>query len=154
MPYDIIAFVLAIAAPTVGGLLLLIWLNRDTQRVEERLRAACSQTSATSVISFERANARIETLIDRVTRLENDVTKTSNAHLSTELATLAADVDALAKGVRKNFGKIYAELHQDGVHERNAKKQTDIETPEEVRERLRKEHSLPKLGAFKGNSGE
>lgn len=154
MQYAIIAFVLAIAVPTVVGLGLLIYVQNVRSTLALQLSANFSATRDTLTTSYAQLNAKLDALRDRMSACESDVKLTSNAHLSTELAALAGDVDSLAKGVRKNFGRVFAELHQDGTLDRNTRSQGNVETPDEVRERLRREHGLPKVGkAAKLNGG-
>lgn len=158
MELSIIAFALALAAPLVGVPALIIYVSnlRDALHSELAKRdmqqaASFSAMRDTSTTLFAQVNAKLDALRDRMSACESDVKLTSNAHLSTELAALAADVDSLAKGVRKNFGRVFAELHADDTLKRNAAKQADIETPEETRARLRAEHGLPTMGKGKLN---
>ena len=151
MLFGIIACVLAVIVPVVGALALSIYVQNVRSTMALALSASSSATRDTLTTSYAQLNAKIDALRDRMSACESDLKLTSNAHLSTELAALAGDVDSLAKGVRKNFGRVFAELHLDGTLKRNTEKQTDIETAEEVRARLRIQHGLPKLGGTKLN---
>ena len=151
MSFAIIACVLAIVVPAFAGLALLIYVQNVRSTLALQQSASFSAMRDTSTTLHAQLNAKLDALRDRTSALESDVKLTSNAHLSTELAALAADVDSLAKGVRKNFGRVFAELHQDGALKRNGEKQIDAaETPEQTRARLRVEHGLPKMGAAGG----
>lgn len=55
--------------------------------------------------------------------------KVSAAHLAAELAALAGDVERLATSSRKQFGKVFAELHHSGTLKRNVESQLDVEQP-------------------------
>lgn len=142
-----IACALALVVPLVVGLVLLIYVQNVHSTLARQLSQSSSHMLATSMTSSE-------AIRDRLTRCENGLRETSGPHLASELAALAGDVEALARTVKKNFGRVYAELHADGVLRRNAEAQDDIETPEQVRERLRREHGLPKLGNFNGAGSE
>lgn len=151
MPYAIIAFALALAVPTVVGLALLIYVQNTRSTLALAQSASFSAMRDTSTTLHAQLNAKLDALTDRVSRCENGLQQTSNAHLATEQAALAADVEALAKAMRKNFGRVFAELHADGTEARNRSKQHEVESPEEVRARLRAEHGLPKLAGGKPN---
>lgn len=142
----IIAFALAHVAVLAVVAASLIYGRSELSRTAARLSDSCSATRATSTTLFAQLRTRIE-------KLENSVHTTSNAHLAVELAALGADLERLAASSRKNFGRVWAELHHDGVLERNVEKQT-VETPEETRARLRLQHGLPKLGAVARSNGE
>jgi len=146
MRFDIIAFALALFVPAVGALVLLTWWQNARSTLALAQSASFSAMRDTLTTSYERLNARLDALAERLTRAEQSLAQTSGAHLAVELADLAGDVDTLAKSVRKNFGRVFAELHADGALARNEAKQEDLaETPEQVRARLRTEHGLPKI---------
>jgi len=127
----IIACVLALVVPAFVALALHISWTNTLQKHREIY------------------SERLSSMKSGLDRLETGLKQTSAASVATDLAALQGDVESLAKTVRKNFGRVYAELHKDGVLKRNGEAQQDIETPEEVRARLRAEHGLPKIGGAK-----
>jgi hypothetical protein len=135
MRFDIIACVLALAVPLFVALACSIYVDR----LRRETQTSVSALKATLQTCFSRCSMRCDAL-------EKRVDTTTSAHLAGELAALAGDVESLAKTVRKNFGRVWAELHHDGLLERANNKQAEIETPEQVRERLRREHVLPRIG--------
>lgn len=128
MRFDIIAFVLAIVVPTVAGLVLHIFAIQERQKLRETFLE------------------RLRSITARLEACESGLKQTSSAQVAVDLAALAGDVENLAKIVRKNFGRVFAELHHDGLLDRNRESQADVETPDEVRARLRVKHGLPRIG--------
>lgn len=142
MLFNIIACVLAVFVPIAVGLALLTYVQSLRWQLERRLSDSYSEMRGT-LATFSTRLHGIETV---AAALESGLKQTSGAHLATEVAALGGDVEKLAASVRKQFGKVFAELHHDGTLRRNAERQSDVETPEEVRARLRLEHGLPKMG--------
>lgn len=144
--FAIIGCVLAILVPLAAGLVLRISLLAESDRREAAsiARLTACQTALERLIS---------STVARVEQCESSLRNTSGTHQAAEVAALAADVQALAASCRKNFGKVFAELHRDGALKRNAEAQADIETADDARARLRREHGLalaPKVSTREG----
>lgn len=149
----IIASVLAAGALIGVALALLIYVQNALARLEVRLSASFFATRDTLTTSFGQLRAHVDAhpaiadLSARVQACELGAKQTSGTHLAAELAGLGAEVDKLARNMRKQFGAVWAELQHDGVLKRNEESQADLaETPEQTRARLRLKHGLPKLG--------
>lgn len=138
MSFVITACVLAIVVPLVVGIGLLTYVQNLRMTLAREQLATLSEVRDKSLTS-------LATLTERVARCESGIAQTSSTHVAAELAALAADVEKLATNQRKQFGKVWAELHHDGVLKRNEAAQQTVETPEETRARLRAEHGLPKM---------
>lgn len=133
----ILGSALAIAVQLVVALALLTFVLNALSRLEVRLSASFFSTRDTLTTLCEQ-------LRDRVSKLESEMKTASGTHAAVEVAALAADVDKLSSSMRKQFGRVFAELHMDGTLKRNAEAQQDVETSEQVRERLRLAHGLPR----------
>jgi hypothetical protein len=118
----ITACVLAIAVPIVGVLVSLMYVRSVLLQAEAKQSERFSVMQATWTTSCAQ-------LSERVKSCETGLQMTSGTHLQAELAALAGDVDALSKTVRKNFGRVWAELHHDGMLKRNNHSQREIEEP-------------------------
>jgi len=134
MVFGIIGCVLALVVPIVVGLALHISCQRTIAELRAQL-AKCSAELGTSATSYLTLNARFDGVLQRLTACETGLTQTSGSHLARVVADLAADVEAIAASNRKNFGRVFAELHQDGALKRNGAKQQrvpvdDIDDPE------------------------
>lgn len=153
MFYLIIGCVLASAAGLGVGAASLIYARYARLSLEAQLFATSSATRDMFRTWSMHQDERLSAAEQRLKACETGLQQTSQAHLSAELEGLAGDVAALASSQRKQFGKVWAELHHDGVLKRNADAQVDIETPEQVRARLRAQHGLPTLGRVNGDAG-
>lgn len=121
MLLPIIACALAIVVPLAGVAASLIYVQSVRLRLEAMLSERLSVTSATLTTSCAQ-------LSERIASLERGLQATTGTHLAGELAALAGDVEALSKTVRKNFGRVWAELHHDGALRRNNASQSTIPT--------------------------
>lgn len=115
----ITACVLAIAVPLVVAAALITYVQSALTRQAATLSASFSQSAGTWTNSFAQ-------LQERVTTLDRTVRETSNAHLATEVAALAGDLEAHAASCRKQFGKLFADLHHAGVQRSAREQQTDF----------------------------
>lgn len=149
----IIACALAFVVSTLAVAALLIYVQNVRSSLEAQLSASFSATRDTSTTWFGQLHGRLDEFQKRVAACESGLKETSGPRVAAELADLRAAVDSLAATQRKQFGKVWAELHHDGVLKRNTESQGD-ETPEQVRERLRQQHALPRIGAVNGAAGD
>lgn len=98
--FAIIAFALAVFALLVVAIALPICVMALTRRLSD----------------LEATIAEIET-----TTRQSDAT-----HLATELAVLDGDVKALAANLKRQMGRVWAELHHEGLLKRNSNSQSDL----------------------------
>lgn len=147
MLFNIIACVLAVGVPLAVGIALLTYVQSVQSRADQRLFELSSVTAGRSAS----LSSELRALGGRLTACESGLKQTSAAHFEVVVADLAADVEKLAASTRKQFGRVFAELHHDGTLERNAERQTDVETPEQIRARLRATIPAPTLG--RGGNG-
>lgn len=147
MLFNIIACVLAVGVPLGVGIALLTY----AQHMQSKLEARLSDLSSSSAARLATCSTRIDGLMARIAGCETSLITTNAAHFAVEVAGLAADVEKLAASTRKQFGRVFAELHHDGTLERNAERQADVETPEQIRARLRATIPAPTLG--RGGNG-
>lgn len=126
MTLTTIAFVLALAAVVFAA---VAWITSWIRARESDLRGFALEKS--------------------VERQLRELEKKSPVNLAAEVATLADAVARVAATHRRFAGRfdMYVAKQEDEA------KQTDdaAETPEQVRERLRIEHGLPRVGGVKPN---
>ena len=102
-----------------------------------------------------------QALREEIGRTRSDIARTSNSELCVRVDALEGAVAALSTSLKRQFGRVWAELHHAGVLKESKAKQSDIPaapaTDEErasVRRRLRAAHGLPTLGARPRNEHE
>jgi hypothetical protein len=119
MLFNITVSVLAIVVPLlVAGVSLMFVLNAQS-KLDRTLSERCSQTSQEWKSSYAE-------LRQKIALFEVELAKSTNTHLAAEVAATAAELDALAKSCRKQFGRLFAEWHHEGGQKRANSRQRDL----------------------------